>query len=43
VAARRLRISDFKALGLPRLRRHAALKLRQIVRLGQRCRPLTSS
>jgi hypothetical protein len=36
VPARRLRISDFKTLGLPRLRRHSALKLREIVRLGQR-------
>jgi hypothetical protein len=36
VPTRRLRISDFKERGLPPLKRHAALKLRQVVRLGNR-------
>jgi hypothetical protein len=36
VPNRRLRISDFKAGSLPRLSRHAALRLREVVRLGYR-------
>jgi len=36
VPAQRLHVSDFKMGKLPRLARHSALKLREIVRLGNR-------
>jgi hypothetical protein len=36
VAPHELAVSDFKRAGLPRLRRDAALRLREVVRLGRR-------
>jgi hypothetical protein len=36
VAARAMRVSDFKAARLPRLNRPTATRLREIVRLGRR-------